>query len=90
MRADTLYVATTGGMGPLTLACLDALLQDLAKPSPTGVLVAATDADKPGERYAGRLAERWRTAAGVRSERLRAAGRAERLERHPARRGGCV
>ncbi len=68
LRADTLYVATTGGMGPLTLACLDALLQDLAK-QPTGVLVAATDADRQGERYAGRLAA-MATAAGVRSERL--------------------
>ncbi len=68
LRADTLYVATTGGMGPLTLACLGALLQGLAA-QPAGVLVAATDADKPGERYAERLAA-MAEAAGVRSERL--------------------
>ena len=68
LRADTLYLATTGGMGPLTLACLDALLQDLAA-HPAGVLVAATDADPAGERHARRLAERAQ-AAGVRWERL--------------------
>ena len=68
LRADTLYIATTGGMGPLTLACLDALLQDLAA-QPEGVLIAATDADRAGERYAERLAALAR-AAGVRWERL--------------------
>jgi len=69
LRADTLYVATTGGMGPLTLACLDALLQELAA-HPDSVLVAATDADQAGDRYAARLAE-LALAAGVRPERLR-------------------
>ena len=68
VRADTLYLATTGGMGPLTLACLDALLEGLAG-QPEAVLVAATDADQAGERYAQRLAERAK-AAGVRWERL--------------------
>ena len=68
LRADTLYLATTGGMGPLTLTCLDALLQDLAG-QPDAVLVAATDADPAGERHAQRLAAR-AEAAGVRSERL--------------------
>jgi len=69
VRAGTLYVATTGGMGPLTLACLDALLQELAA-RPGSVLIAATDADQAGDRYAARLAE-LALAAGVRSERLR-------------------
>ena len=69
LRTDTLYVATAGGMGPLTLACLDALLQELAA-RPDSVLAAATDADRPGDRYAARLAE-MAQAAGVRSERLR-------------------
>ncbi len=69
VRADTLYVATTGGMGPLTLACLDALLRELAA-RPGSVLVAATDADQAGDHYAARLAE-LALAAGVRSERLR-------------------
>lgn len=68
LRADTLYLATTGGMGPLTLACLDALLRDLAG-QPAGVLVTASDADQAGERYAQRLAERAK-AAGVRWKRL--------------------
>ncbi len=72
MRADTLYLATTGGMGPLTLACLDALLLGLAG-QPDAVLVAATDADPAGERHARRLAER-AEAAGVRWERLAPAG----------------
>jgi len=68
LRADTLYISTTGGMGPLTLACLDALLQDLAA-HPEGVLAAATDADVAGERYAAHLMA-MAEAAGVRSERL--------------------
>ncbi len=68
LRGDTLYVSTTGGMGPLTLACLDALLQDLAA-HPEGVLAAATDADAAGERYAAHLMA-MAEAAGVRSERL--------------------
>jgi len=73
LRADTLYLATTGGMGPLTLACLGQLLQGLAA-RPEGVLVAATDANAPGERYAAHLAEMAK-AAGVRSERLVPPGR---------------
>jgi len=68
VRADTLYASTTGGMGPQTLACLDALLRDLAA-QPAGVLVAATDADAAGERYAGHLVA-MAEAAGVRSERI--------------------
>ena len=68
LRADTLYVATTGGMGPPTVACLDALLLELAG-RPGAVLVAATDADAPGCRHAARLAG-MAEAAGVRSERL--------------------
>ena len=69
LRADTLYVSTTGGMGPLTLACLEGLLRGIAT-RPGAVLVAATDADAAGERYAKQLAE-LAQAAGVRSERLR-------------------
>ncbi len=68
LRADTLYLATTGGIGPLTLASLDALLRDLAG-EPDAVLVAATDADEAGQRYAQRLAER-AGVAGVRWQRL--------------------
>ena len=68
LRADTLYLATTGGMGPLTLACLDALLRELAG-RPEAVLVAATDADAAGKRFAERL-EAMAKAASARSERL--------------------
>ena len=72
LRADTLYVATTGGMGPPTVACLRPLLLELAG-RPGGVLAAATDADLPGCRYAAHLAE-LAEAAGVRSERLLSPG----------------
>ncbi len=66
--ADTLYVATAGGMGPHTLAALQAHLRDLAS-RPGSVLVAATDADTAGERYASQLME-LAAAAGVRSGRI--------------------
>ena len=68
LRADTLYLATAGGMGPQTLACLESLLQDLAA-RPGGVLVAATDADAAGARYAEWL-EGMAAKAGVAHERL--------------------
>jgi len=68
LRVDTLYVATTGGMGPQTLACLDTLLTNLAV-HPEGVMVGATDADAAGDRYAAHLTQ-MAAAAGVRSERL--------------------
>ena len=68
LRADTLYTATSGGMGPLTVAALQALLRDLAARS-DAALVAATDADTAGDRYAARLME-LATQAGVRSHRI--------------------
>jgi hypothetical protein len=55
-RRDTLYVATAGGMGPATIAALQQLLQDLST-DPAGILIAATDADSAGRRYAARLEE---------------------------------
>ncbi|MGD0108989.1 MAG: DUF3991 and toprim domain-containing protein [Rhodopila sp.] len=55
-RDDTLYVATTGGMGPATIAALQQLLQTLSA-DPAGLLIAATDADTAGRRYAARLQE---------------------------------
>jgi hypothetical protein len=54
VRCDTLYAATAGGMGPATIAALHQLLQDLVT-DPAGLLIAATDADTTGRRYAGRL-----------------------------------
>jgi len=68
LRADTLYVATAGGMGPGTVAALQALLQDLVV-QPDAVLVQATDADAPGERHAAKLAA-LAAEAGVRSGRI--------------------
>ena len=68
-RADTLYLATAGGMGPGTVAALQALMARLAT-EPTTQLVAATDADLAGDRYALFLVE-LATAAGVASQRLR-------------------
>ena len=68
MRADTLYVATGGGMGPGTLDALHTILAGLHRV--TGVLVSAADANVAGDRYADRDAA---LAAGlaVRFERLR-------------------
>ncbi len=69
LRADTLYVAVTGGMGPETLKALDLQLRVNA-PLSGAVLVAATDADHAGDGYAARL-EGMAEVAGVRFERLR-------------------
>ena len=55
-RIDTLYAATAGGMGPATIAALRQLLRGLSA-DPVGLLIAATDADTAGRRYAARLAE---------------------------------
>jgi Toprim-like/Protein of unknown function (DUF3991) len=55
MRNDTLYAATAGGMGPGTVAMLQQLLHGLSH-DPAGILIAATDADVAGRRYAVRLA----------------------------------
>ena len=68
-RADTLYLATAGGMGPGTVAALQALLVRLST-EPTTQLVAATDADLAGDRYALFLVE-LASASGVHSQRLR-------------------
>ena len=72
VRADTLYLATAGGMGPSTIACLEGLLGELAT-YPQAALASATDADEAGDRYHERLAE-LASVAGVRSERLRPQG----------------
>lgn len=67
LHGDTLYVATSGGMGPGTVRALDLLLAAMAA-LPDARLAIATDNDPPGERYAAFLAER-AAAAGVCSER---------------------
>ena len=53
------YAAVAGGMGPVTLVCLEQELRTLAG-RPGAVLAAATDADAAGERLAARLAGRLR------------------------------
>jgi hypothetical protein len=68
LRADTLYVATGGGMGPETVTALKVLLHALAA-HPGAVLVQATDADAPGMRYAAMLAA-LAAEAGVRTGRI--------------------
>jgi hypothetical protein len=68
VRADTLYVATGGGMGPGTVDALQTVLAHLR--ATRGVLVSATDANAAGDRYAARHAE-LAAAAKVAFERLR-------------------
>jgi len=67
-RDDTLYVATAGGIGPATIAALQQLLQHLSA-DPAGLLIAATDADTAGRRYAARLQE-MAVQAGVRFDAI--------------------
>jgi hypothetical protein len=68
LRRDTLYAATTGGLGPATIALLQQMLPELAA-DPAGSLVAATDADSAGQHYAVRL-ETLAREAGVPFTRL--------------------
>jgi hypothetical protein len=53
LRGDTLYAATGGGMGPGTIAALEALLVNIAM-LPSAVFCSATDANGPGDRFADR------------------------------------
>ena len=53
LRPDTLYAATGGGMGPDTIAALEALLASVAMLH-GALLVSATDANGPGDRFAER------------------------------------
>jgi hypothetical protein len=53
-RSDTLYAATSGGIGPETVIALQRLLRDLTD-DPASLLIAATDADIAGRRHAVRL-----------------------------------
>ena len=68
IRADTLYAATGGGMGPGTVQAIERILVSIAG-SPGALLASATDANRAGERYAERHAE-FAAAAGVVFERL--------------------
>src|ERR1700737_4536018 len=53
VRADTLYAATGGGMGPGTVQAIEHLLGPMAQ-WPGALLAGATDANRAGERYAAR------------------------------------
>jgi Protein of unknown function (DUF3991)/Toprim-like len=53
LRGDTLYAATGGGMGPGTIAALEALLVNIAM-LPDALICSATDANGPGDRFADR------------------------------------
>jgi hypothetical protein len=68
-RGATLYAATGGGIGPGTVAALQAIIADLAA-IPDALVVSAADANAAGDRYAEYHAELAGTA-GVRFERLR-------------------
>ena len=56
LATDTIYAATGGGMGPGTIAALEALLAQMAM-LPGAVLCSATDANGPGDRFAERHRE---------------------------------
>jgi hypothetical protein len=56
IRADTLYVATGGGMGPGTVQAIERLLGQMTQ-YPDALFAGATDANRAGERYAARHAE---------------------------------
>jgi hypothetical protein len=53
LGGDTLYASTGGGMGPGTIAALEALLADIAR-LPDALFCSATDANGPGDRFADR------------------------------------
>jgi hypothetical protein len=53
LRGDTLYAATGGGMGPGTIAAIEALLVNIAV-LPDALFYSATDANGPGDRFADR------------------------------------
>ena len=62
LRSDTFYAATGGGMGPGTIAALEALLASIAR-LPGALLCSAADANGPGDRFADRhrsLGEKFR------------------------------
>ena len=71
-RTDTLYVGTAGGMGPATLQCLQEEMAALVARQ-GGLVIAASDADAAGERYAVRIGE-LASEAGVPSERAAPVG----------------
>ncbi|WP_024882407.1 DUF3991 and TOPRIM domain-containing protein [Methylosinus sp. LW3] len=69
IRADTLYAATGGGMGPKTISEIEAIVARLAR-IPGSRFCSAADANPAGDRYAARH-QQIAAAAGVPFERLR-------------------
>ena len=83
LRADTLYAATGGGMGPGTIVALEALLDSIAK-LPDALFCSAADANGPGDRFADRhqsLAEKFQHPVRAASP----SHRGRRLERRASR-----
>ena len=74
-RTDTLYVATGGGIGPGTVSALQAAMSVIVG-APGARFVAATDANRAGDRYAERLGE-IAAAIGIPVERLLPIGAAD-------------
>jgi predicted nuclease with TOPRIM domain len=71
-RTNTLYLATGGGIGPGTVSTLLGVMRVIAG-APRARLVAATDANRAGDRYAERLSE-IAAEVGIAVERLRPIG----------------
>jgi hypothetical protein len=69
LRADTLYAATGGGMGPKTISTIETIVARLARIRGARFCSAA-DANPAGDRYAARH-QQIAAAAGVAFERLR-------------------
>ena len=69
IRADTIYAATGGGMGPRTIDALKAACTRL-RSVPGAVMESAVDANRAGDRYAARHADLARET-GIRFLRLR-------------------
>lgn len=69
VRADTLYAATGGGMGPKTIQTIETIVARLAQ-IPGALFCSATDANRAGDRYAENHRD-IAAGAGVAFERLR-------------------
>jgi hypothetical protein len=69
LRADTLYAATGGGMGPKTISAIETIGARLARIR-SARFCSAADANPAGDRYAARH-QQIAVAAGVAFERLR-------------------
>ena len=74
-RADTLYAATGGGLGPATIAAIEAHLAAMTAIE-GAILAAATDANGPGDLFAARF-QTLSAAAGAVFVRLRPVGQTD-------------